>query len=113
MSVAALAKVAEAALDSAADISEEVLDRDSDAAPSVLWPEQRWIGQLLSAEYTAPAGESHSESAPSRLCYALQGLCVAIGLDIIFTLKYNAEMAGMARAMKGRAVAVDAGADDV
>ena len=95
MSAAALGKVVEIGLVASADISEEVLARDSDAAPSVLWPEQRWLGQLLSTEYTAP-GESHSESAPSWMCYALQALCVVTALVSVPNVPGDyAEMAGM------------------
>eukprot|EP01046_Picozoa_sp_COSAG06_P071808 COSAG06_NODE_20716_length_784_cov_1.058394_1_plen_222_part_01 len=95
MSAAALGKVVEIGLVASADISEEVLARDSDAAPSVLWPEQRWLGQLLSTEYTAP-GESHSESAPSWMCYALQALCVVTALVSVPNIPGDyAEMAGM------------------
>ena len=96
MSSAALGKVVEIGLDASADISEEVLARDHDAAPSVLWPEQRWLGKLLSTEYTPP-GESDSESAPSRLCYALQGMCGVAGLlESICIPQGTAEAAGMA-----------------
>ena len=48
---AIVTKALEAGLDSAGDDSEAVLARDSNAAPSVLWPEQRWLGELLSTEH--------------------------------------------------------------
>ena len=70
MSVAALGKVVAIGLDSAADVSEEVLARDSDAAPSVLWPGSQaehsvgpLLDQKLAAEYL-PASQAEQLLAP-------------------------------------------------
>ena len=44
---AVLSTVVHAGLDTAGNDSEEVLARDSNAVPSVWWPEQRMLGVLL------------------------------------------------------------------
>jgi hypothetical protein len=63
-----------------------VLARDSDAVFSVFYPEQRWIGKLLS---TADGGSS-------ALCYVLQAVCVVLGvLQLLTGAAMFAEMAGM------------------
>ena len=53
----------------ASSATEEVLGRDSNAVPSVFYPEQRRLGALLS---TADGGAS-------VLCRGLQALCAVIG----------------------------------
>jgi hypothetical protein len=108
---AIVTKALEAGLDSAGDDSEAVLARDSNAAPSVLWPEQRWLGELLStehdgAEYDVVQRSTAADdtdvlderaSAPSALCHALRALCVGVGLLIALAQTgAAAESAGMA-----------------
>ena len=84
---AVLTKVVAVGLNSVADDSEAVLARDSNAVPSVFWPEQRWLGTLLSTEY----------GKPSARCYALQGLPVVLGVFMLLTVTTSvAEAAGMA-----------------
>ena len=73
MSAAALGKAVEVALDSAADISEEVLARDHDATPSVFWPEQRWLGKLLSTEHEAAAVVAGAAAAVAAVAAAVAG----------------------------------------
>ena len=89
-----------------------MLARDSNAAPSVLWPEQRWLGELLSTEHdgaeydvvqrsTAAADDTdvldERASAPSALCHALRALCVGVGLFMALAQpSAAAESAGMA-----------------
>ena len=68
-----------------------MLARDSNAVPSVFWPEQRWLGALLSTEY----------GKPSALCYALQAVPAMLGVFLMLTAtKINAEAAGMAEPNK-------------
>ena len=72
---------------SSSDAHAEVLARDSDAVASVFYPEQRWIGALLS---TADGGSS-------VLYYLLQALCVGGGVSMLLTYAhFMAELASMA-----------------
>ena len=57
------------------DAAQEVLVRDSDAVASVFYPEQRWLGALLS---TADGGSS-------VLCYLVQAVCVGNGVFLLLT----------------------------
>ena len=50
--------------------TEKVLARDSNAVQSTVFPEWKKIGALL----------SNKGGGPSPGCYALQGLCVALGV---------------------------------
>ena len=71
---------------SAAPGTDAVLARDSDAVPSVVYPEQKMIGALLS---TANGGSS-------VLCYALQAVVLGYGIYVCFTeAQGNAVNAGM------------------
>jgi hypothetical protein len=92
-----LTNALEAGLDSVGDDSEEVLARDSNAATSVLWPEQRWVGRLLSVEYDVLDNTPIGLSTPSALCHALRALPVIQGVLVALAFPGAlAESAGMA-----------------
>eukprot|EP01046_Picozoa_sp_COSAG06_P056587 COSAG06_NODE_10752_length_1623_cov_1.622047_1_plen_389_part_01 len=64
-----------------------LLARDSDAAESVFYPEQKKVGALL----------ANSEGGPSPLCYAVQAACVGLGVSNAHNVPYSyAPIAGMA-----------------
>eukprot|EP01046_Picozoa_sp_COSAG06_P055026 COSAG06_NODE_9981_length_1775_cov_1.859189_1_plen_491_part_00 len=99
---AVLATVVEAGLGAAGNVSEEVLETNTDAALSVRWAEQRWIGRLLSTKYNelarqrASDAEDHDFRASSWVSYALQALCVGYGSSSALAIpNAMADSAGM------------------
>ena len=73
---------------SSSDARAMVLARDSDAVVSVFYPEQRWIGRLLSTEY----------GGSSWACWMLQAVCVGKTVAMLLTFARSQAMgAGMTK----------------